>query len=250
MIVRIQQFQVIDAERFAAWPPQGETAPIRAPFPPRTNAFELSVLEKDEQGRGVPMEKRRDHLRTLVSPLADALKEAAESATVLRLDGRLSPRELPAAFKYLTDAEGFGRFAFSSAEKLEPGPAPVSGSIRIEAGGPALAAICGDPQLGIDRNVRMRLFCVPAELVNPLLDTADADDERWPDIFAAAHFLIQNTHGLDALHVITRMVADEVSNRISGQLGGGSGSGNRSGSGGGGGGGSGAQDSSSTTSPR
>jgi hypothetical protein len=238
MIVRIQQFQLIDAERFAAWPAEGVTAAIRAPFPVGTQAFELSVLEKDEQGHAVAMERRHAHLRTLVSPLAEALK-AATSALVLRLDGPLSPGELPAALGYLTDAEGSGRFAFSGAQKLEPAPLPVGGSMRFEASGAALSAICVDPKLGIDRNVRMRLFCVPAELVNPLLDIADPEDERWPEILHAAQFVMQNTHGLDALHVIGRMAGEEISRRISGQL--------RGGVAGGAGG---IQDSSSTKSPR
>ena len=219
MIVRIQQFPLIDAERFAAWPVDGIAAPIRMPFAPGTNAFELSVLEKDEAGRAVPMERRHAHLRALVAPLAEGLKEN-DSSIVVRLDGPISPAELVSAFQYLTNGVGTGRFAFDGAEKLDSiADQPARGSVRIEAGGAALAAICNDPQLGIDRGVRMRVFCVPRELVNPLLDTADLRDERWPDILPAAHFVMQNTHGLDALHVMSRLGADELSKRISGQLG-------------------------------
>jgi hypothetical protein len=220
MIVRIQQFQLIDAERFAAWPAQGATAPLSASFAPGTNAYELSVLETDEQGRAVPMERRHGHLRGLIAPLAETLREP-DCGLVLRLDGPLSPGELPPAFEYLTDAQGMGRFAFSGGERFEPEASNIGGSIRIEPDGAALAALCAEARLGIDRGVRMRLFCLPRELVNPLLDIPDADDERWPEILPAARFMLQNTHGLDALHVITRLGAEELSDRISGQLGGG-----------------------------
>jgi len=121
-------------------------------------------------------------LRALLSPLADTLREAG-SSIVIRLDGPLAPGELPAAFAHLTDARGGGRFAISATAKLDAAPAAAEdGSVRIEAAGKALAAICGDARLGIDRGVRLRVFCVPEQMVNPLLDVAELDDERWPEI--------------------------------------------------------------------
>ena len=219
MIVRIQQFEATDAERFAGWADLGAVGAIRCPWPTDACAFELSVLEQDEQNRPVAQENRRARLRALVAPLADSLRTANE-ALVVRLDGPVAPGELLGAFTYLTDASGTGRFAISAAEKLDAQPIPAGGGVRIELSADALGALCADMRVGIDRNVRLRVFSIPLVLVNPLLDTADLDDERWPELLPQAGFVLQNTHGLDALHVVARRPTEELSRRLASLLGG------------------------------
>jgi hypothetical protein len=219
MIVRIQQFQVSDSERFAGWPDSGPTGPIRYAWPAGTNAFEISILESDEQQHAVATGERRAHLRAAIGPIADALRAEGDEL-VARLDGPLAPGELFAACKYLTDEQGGGRFAISPAAKLDRAPAMSPGGIRIEMTAASLAALCADPGLGIDRGVRLRVFSIPAALVNPLLDTAELDDERWAEIMPQTTFVLRNTHGLDAVHVVTRLGPEEFSAKLGSRLGG------------------------------
>ena len=221
MIVRIQQFDATDAERFAGWADLGAVGAIRCAWPTEVNAYELSVLETDEQQQPVAPEQRRLRLRALVAPLAEALREEKHSI-VARLDGPIAPGELLSAFPHLTDPHGGGRFAVSAAEKLDPQPVPAAGGLRIELTRDGLDALCTDPFVGIDRNVRLRVFALPAVMVNPLLDTADLDDERWPELLPQVGFVMQNTHGLDALQVLTSRPAEEVSRIVTEVLGGGS----------------------------
>src|SRR5438552_2874714 len=102
MILRIQEFDAIDAERLAGWDQADAVAaaavgPIRAPLPAGTNAFELSVLETDEQQQPVTPEQRRAHVRTLAGSAAEALRGEGDSL-IARLDGPVAAGELLAAF--------------------------------------------------------------------------------------------------------------------------------------------------------
>ena len=49
MIVRINQFDVYLAEQYAGWPETGLQGPLMAPWPADTNAFEILILDQDEQ---------------------------------------------------------------------------------------------------------------------------------------------------------------------------------------------------------
>ncbi len=214
MIVRIQQFEVADAERLAGWPDFGVAGSVRYDWPSGTDAFEILVRDADERHLPVPAFQRRDHLRSLIWPIVSALTDA-DVSVVARLDGPLVTGELLGAYEYLTDPAGSGRFGLSAVEKLDPSPASVVTSVRIEPVGGTLASLCEDLNVGLARSVRLRVFGVPGELVNPLLDTSDPDDERWGEILDQSSFVLQTIAGLDGLQVITRRFGpQEISQRL------------------------------------
>jgi len=63
--------------------------------------------------------------------------------------------------------------------------------------------------------VRLRAFAVPEELVNPLLDTGEMDDQRWPEILSQMAFVVAPAAGMDAIQVITaRYSAAEFTARL------------------------------------
>src|SRR5437868_1133348 len=131
MIVRINQFDVSRAEAEAGWAGRGMLGPIEFVWPEGTRAYEILVLDQDEQHRPLSESFRQAQLRQLIPEALAALSEPAEK-TVLRLDGPLTDGELLAAFNHLTDAKGAGRFAVSQLLKLEPQPQDVIGSVRIQ----------------------------------------------------------------------------------------------------------------------
>jgi hypothetical protein len=218
MIFRIQQFEASDAERFAGWPEEPFVGPIRCALPAGINALELSVLETDEQGQPTALDRRRAHLRGVVATVADLLCDPTDSL-VARLDGPLATGELLPAFDRLTDPQGQGRFGISAMNKLEAASSPPAGGVRIEVTPDSLAQLCEDISLGIDRGVRLRVFAIPGVLVNPLLDTGELDDERWPDILPQATVIVQNSRGLDAVQVLTRLSVQDASRRLAERLG-------------------------------
>jgi hypothetical protein len=214
MIVRIQQFPVQDAERLGGWPWHGPAGPIRYDWPSDTSAFELAVRESNEWGKPIPASERRDHLKSVIPTLLHILKTSEESI-VLRFDGPLADGELIGLFNHLTDYEGYGRFSISAIDKLDATPSISMGSIRIEMQFDRILALCSDPGVNLESSVRLRAFAVPEELVNPLLDTAALDDERWPQIIPHAGFILQPTGGMDAVHVLTsRFTPKEFSERV------------------------------------
>ncbi|MDB5297775.1 MAG: hypothetical protein JWO31_3758, partial [Phycisphaerales bacterium] len=113
------------------------------------------------------------------------------------------------------EADGAGRFAFSGASRTTNDPAPPGGSVRVAAGWQHLARICGDPAVGLERNVRLRLFAVAAGSVSPALDAADLDDPRWPAVLADCAVYVGATPGLKGLHLVARgLDAAQVKARV------------------------------------
>ena len=217
MIVRINQLDASRAEADSGWPAGGSTGPIRtaaAALPPGARVFELLILEHDEQGRPLSETFRRGQLRQMLPQAIAALREPGEEV-VLRLDGPLVDGELLAAFRWLTDADGRGRFAFSAAQKLEHGPHEVHCAVRVHPSPGLLASICGDMALGLERSVRLRAACVPEDLVNAALNAAGPDDPRWDEILPRAGFLLGSTRGLRSLQITTsRFDATTLKSRV------------------------------------
>ena len=216
MIVRINQLDPSRAEADSGWPTSGPTGPLRGTpgALPGAKVFELLILEQDEQGRPLSETFRRAQLRQMLPQAIAALREASEEV-VLRLDGTLADGELLAAFRWLTDSDGRGRFAFSAAQKLDPGPQEVHCAVRVHPSPRLLASICGDMALGLERSVRLRAVCVPEDLVNAALGLATPDDARWGEVLPRAGFVLGTTRGLRSLQIVTaRFDATTLKSRV------------------------------------
>src|SRR5690242_3072355 len=105
MIVRINQFQAAHAERCSGWPQQGPQAALACNWPADTRAYELLILDQDEQRQPLSPGFRQGQLRQLLPEVLVALADPRERV-VLRLDGPLRRGELVQAFHYLTDPDG------------------------------------------------------------------------------------------------------------------------------------------------
>jgi hypothetical protein len=203
MIVRINQFDPANAEPYTGWEPDEVRGPIAYEWPGDTHAFELLILETDENNQKLVPTFRQGQLRQLMPDVIAALRDPAEEI-VVRLDGPVAPHELPGALAHLADPRGHGRFAISAVQKFDPAaPWPMT-SVRMHVPMSRLAALCTDPELGLNRNVRMRAFSVREALVNPLLDIDDLDDERWREILPQVGFVLGTVRTLQAIHILTR----------------------------------------------
>ncbi len=214
MIVRLHQFPVNDAERLGGWPEWGAIGGITYSWPEDTGAFEVSVADQDETGRPVSGRSRRDHLKSMIPTLAQTLKEPQE-VVIARLDGPCAPGELLAALNHLPAVDAPGRFVLSSVEKLDASPGTCFASVRMEMDFDRLETLCADPGLNLETSVRLRLFCVPEETVDAVLQTADPNDDRWAEILGRTSFVIQPVGGMDSVQILTpRYGPTEVSARI------------------------------------
>jgi hypothetical protein len=214
MIVRINQFDAPRPEAEAGWPSEGRLGPLLAPWPDGTRAYEVLILEQDEQRKALPESFRQQQLRQLIPQTVAALREPGEEV-VVRLDGPLAEREALPAYRYLVDAHGHGRFAVSGATKIEPEPRDVMVAVRTQPAQSTLQAMCSDMLLGLERSVRLRALCVPAELVSVVIDIDSNDDERWPEVLRRAGFVLSTVRGMLALHVLTaRYDAATVKGRL------------------------------------
>jgi hypothetical protein len=176
--------------------------------------FELLILGHDEQNRPVSDAFRQAQLRQMVPHALIALREGDEEI-VVRLDGPLAEGELLAGFRWLTEADGRGRFAVSGAWKREDAPSEVIGGIRLQPSPGRLAGLCADGGLGLERSVRLRAFCVPGSLVNTVLEIAEAEDARWGEVLERAGVTIGTTRGLRSLHIQSRRLdAAGVKSRV------------------------------------
>jgi hypothetical protein len=215
MIVRINQFDAPRPESEGGWPSEGRLGPLLAPWPEGTKAYELLILEQDEQRRPLAEGFRQQQLRQLIPQSIAALREPGEEI-VVRLDGTLADRELLPAFRHLTDPSGHGRYAVSEARKLEPEPRDVVTGVRIQpTTTQALQALCGDGSLGLERSVRLRAFSVPEEMVNEVIEIDSPDDARWADVLRRVGFVLSTVRGMLALHILTpRFDAGAVKSRL------------------------------------
>ena len=214
MILRLQQFDIAQAEPLGGWPDFGHTGPLRHDWPAETGAFEVVIAQSDENGRAINTRHRRDHLRSVIPMLAQALKQP-EERLIARLDGPCAPGELFAALQHLPPPEMLGRFAISSAQKLDPAPSVVMGSLRIEMDFERLEMLCSDPGLNLEESLRLRLFLVPEDLVTGLLEIEDTEDPRWSDILPGVSVIIQPVGGMDSIQLITpRYGAGDFAPRI------------------------------------
>jgi hypothetical protein len=203
MIVRINQFEPPRAEPSAGWPASGLSGPLKYIWPGETHAFELLILDRDEQQQILTDSFRQKQLRQLIPDVVEALREPSEEI-VARLDGPLAEEEIVGAFEHIVEPDGAGRYAFSAAERLEDhAPAPVV-SVRMQLTRPRLAMLMTDANIGFERLVRLRILSIPSHLVSAFLDTNETDDERWADLLPEAGIAISTVRGLLAVHLLTK----------------------------------------------
>jgi hypothetical protein len=199
MIVRINQIESALAEATAGWGAGELRGAIRYAWPENAFIYQVHILDRDEHGRQLETSYVQSQFRRLIPHVVAALDDGGERA-VVRFDGSLVEGELLAAVRYLDASE---RFAMSPIHRLTSNGEPVVASIRLLPTNGDLTKLCADPLLGLERSVRLRVIAVPETMVNPLLDTADTDDERWREILPAATFVLSTTVGLRSLLIWT-----------------------------------------------
>ena len=206
MIVRINELDVARAEAAADWGPCPRRGPLRYDWPRSAHAYEVLVLDRDEQNRILPATFRQNQVRHLIPETIAALREEGEEI-VLRLDGSLVPGELLHALSVVTAANWGGRFALSDAARYGSGSEPVVASLRVQTVMAALPTLCLDTDLALERSVRLRAFGVPERLATSVLAIGPADDDRWHDVLPHAGFMVGTSRGLRSLFVITPRLA-------------------------------------------
>lgn len=201
MIVRINQLDARRGEAAGGWG-QEENDLRRDPackWPVGTQVIQVLVLDQDERQKVLGLDFRRKQVRKLIVDLCNVLVDD-DRALVVRLDGPVTTTELLPVIKYLTDPSGTGRFSMSAFDRLDDtDPRPAQASVRVYLAPDQLAELAADRDVGIDREVRLRVFDVPEDLINPLLDTGGPNDERWSEIIDAARFIVSTTRGGESL---------------------------------------------------
>ena len=166
--------------------------PLWYTWPANTRIFEFLILDRDEQKQSLDQEFRQKQLRKALPHAIAAMREAGEEI-VIRLDGPLTADEMLPAFAHLTEPDLTGRFCISPVSKLDPSSVEIIGSVRIQPSPQTCSEICLDPNLGLNRSVRLRAFGVPEEWVESLLMTNDPEDGRWREILPHAGFVLSTT---------------------------------------------------------
>lgn len=218
MIVRINEFDPAGAEALSGWEQRGLTGGLEHIWAVGTHAYELLILEQDEKNRPLDPSFRQGQIRRLIPELILALAEPRQRL-VLRFDGPLVDGELMAALHHLSDIHGVGRFALSEVQKFDEDPRPAVGSARIVVSPHRLGRILADERIGLERQTRLRAFCLPEEMVNPLLDASTTDDERWSELLENCDFCLSTVRGLQSVHLISERISpDHARERLTNRL--------------------------------
>jgi hypothetical protein len=202
MIVRINQIDPATAETLSGWGRGNPCGAIESRWPAGTFVYQILVLDQDEYSHSLASEFRQNQIRQLIPKVIKALSEPSDHI-VLRLDGLLAEGELLSAFRAAADPTRIDRFSFSATEKFGEEAVAAMSSIRLLPRPHDLPALLIDGQLGLERSVRLRAFALEDQLVNPLLDAADVDDERWREILPRCRFVLSTAQGLLSLVVWT-----------------------------------------------
>lgn len=215
MIVRINQIDAARAEGDSGWPMSGLAAPVRNRALAAARAFELLILDQDEQGQPLPDLFRRTQLRQMIPLTIAALREAGDEV-VVRLDGPLAEGQLLPAMRYLTEPDGQGRFALSEVRKMDDAPGGAIASLRAHMSSPArLVALCTDGAIGLERAVRLRAFLVSAQSARALMEITAPDDPDWDAVAEEVGLVLSPTRGLRSLQLLTqRLDGSAVKSRV------------------------------------
>ena len=213
MIVRLQQIDPSDAEALAFWETTDARGPIQFSWPADWYAYQITALDRDEQQQPVPESLRRRRLRQLMPNIIAGLG-TSECRTVLRFDGPLIDGELAAAYRSLGDSAAIERYSLSAVEQFDPRKSPAIASMRLLPTVRHVQSMCNEAQIGLEKSVRLRAFCVLEKLVDPLLDTSDLDDERWRELLPTMRYVLSTVKGLLSLVVWTPVFAPEQMKKL------------------------------------
>lgn len=207
-ILRVNQIAAASAEQLAGWT-DGPGA-IATPWPSGTGAYELRIVQQDGEAAASEGDLRQ-RLRRLVCEAVSGLTPVG-GTIVARLDGPLAG-VVPALAWGLDKMVGM-----SPVRRWSQADPPALVSFRVAESGDAVASLCDAVGPALGRDVRLRVFAVPDELVQPLLDIDELDDERWREIFEASTFAIDTVAGLKGLILFTRIPADDVTTALAKRL--------------------------------
>jgi len=208
-ILRVSQIDIASAEQLAAWPIGGPAA-IGAAWPGGFSAYELRIVQQD--GEPVASESDlRQRLRRLICEAVSAFTPI-DQTIVARLDGPLDG--VVPALAWGLDK----RVGMSPVRRWSTNDPQAAVSLRVADGVDSAASLCDAVGPALGRDVRLRVFAVAADLVGPLLDMDEMDDERWREILESSTYVIDTVAGLRGLIVVTRIPADDVTTSLATRL--------------------------------
>ncbi len=191
MLVRLNQIDPRSADGAAGWTTGGVRGTVAYAWPATAFAYQLVALDADEAGRPVAADARRAEVRRVLPAVIGAVGRAGE-VTVLRLDGPFGPGLVPA----VAAAAGAAAYAVSAVQRFGFDAAPPLASVRLAADAATVERLCRDERLALHAGVRLRAFLLPAALVDPMVDTAEPDDERWRELLPAAGAVVSTAADL------------------------------------------------------
>ena len=203
MIVRINEIDISTAEAQSGWDLDPRRGPFVYSWPADAHAFEVLVLDHDEEHRRLDASFLHEQLRQLVIEVVNAMT-LTDEAVIYRFDGSAAERELMPVIEHLSEWGDLGRYVISDIAKLEPGPLEVIGSVRLQLPEAQIASLLGDDRVGLERSVRLRVMSVPEAAAPLVLETVACDDDRWLEMLPEAGFVLGTTRGLRSLQVMTR----------------------------------------------
>ena len=214
MLVRLNQIDPRSADGAAGWTTGGCRGTVAYAWPATAFAYQVEALDADEQGRPVSVEQRRAEVRRALPGVIGALGGPA-TQVVLRLDGPFGAGLLPA----VTAAAGASGYAVSAVQRFGFDAAPPLASVRLLASAEVVERLCLDERLALHAGVRLRAFVLPPRLVDPMLDMAEPDDERWREVLPLATAAVSTA--ADLLSVViwsTELGPDVLRDRMATRL--------------------------------
>ena len=214
MLVRLNQIDPRSADGAAGWTTGGYRGTVAHTWAATAFAYQVQALEADERGRAVSAEARRAEVRRVL-PGVIAAVGGAGTTVVVRLDGPFGPGLVPGVVA-AAGAKGYAisavqRFGFDGAEPLA--------SVRLVATAETVERLCGDEGLGLEAGVRLRAFALPASLVDPMLDMAEPDDERWREVLPLAAAVVSTAADLMSVVVWSmELTPDVLRDRLAARL--------------------------------
>jgi hypothetical protein len=205
MLVRLNQIDAQSADGASGWTTGGFRGTVAYAWPADTFAYQLIALDQDEHGQPVPADARRTEIRRVLPGLIAAIAGPTD-ATVIRLDGPFGPGLVPA----VAAAAGSIAFAVSAVQRFGFDPAPPLASVRLVTTPEEIDRLCTDESLALHAGVRLRAFLLPANLVDPMVDTAEPDDERWRELLPAAGAVVSTAADLLSVVIWSAVLGPDV----------------------------------------
>jgi hypothetical protein len=214
MLVRLNQIDPQSADGVSGWTTGGYRGTVAYSWPSSAYAYQLVAMDKDEQGRPVAADVRRAEIRRVLPGVIGAVARSTDS-TVIRLDGPFGPGMSSA----VAAAAGSTQYAVSAVQRFGFDGAPPLASVRLLADVGAVERLCKDDALALNAGVRLRAFLLSASLVDPMLDTAEPDDERWRELLPESGAVVSTAADLLSLVIWSAVLGpDVVRDRLAARL--------------------------------